>query len=435
VLAGTVTSRNGRPLSGATVFIPSRWWDRKLGLLSQVYNFDPSPFVQEICDVDGHYRIVMDAPFMGILVVEKSGFAQQYDEVDLLSAGEHIRNFVLTTANACVEGSVSDQNGRRLSGANLYAVSATGDSSISSPLVTKSDSMGRYRIDSVPNATVMVAAIAERHLPESRLITFGDEGCARCDFSLKNAVDVRLKIIGPQGEAISYANACGRILSNEKGEVILPLPVGSLPFDCPVSAPGYREKHVTLYPEGGVATIILDRGGPFIKGHVLTESGVAVENAKVSVEASGTVYTDKDGGYEIPLRHGGHTIIVAYKAGYVESRQSLNIEGAGLTDNIIVMLTAKGGIYGRVVGFDGSPVQRFRIELIRAGNLSYIYDREFENPNGMFYVNDVPAGEYSCRIVPNGQAPTNRYISFLIPKIQIKDNHIYGEMDIALEGR
>ena len=292
--------------------------------------------------------------------------------------------------------------------------------------------MGRYRIHGLPKGNGIVFAGAENYLHEMQAITFGDGRCARADFVLKDAVDVRLEIKNREGEAISYADVCRKGMSNEKGEVRLPLPIGTLPFDCAVSAPGYREKHITVDPENGVSKIIFDRGGPAIAGRVVTESGLAVENAKVSVEQSETVYTDKGGRYRIPLMRGGETIITAYKAGYVENRQSHNIEGEGLTDNVIVMSSATGGIYGRVVGSDGSPVSRLRIELITNGN---IYDREFENPDGMFCINDVPAGSYFFRVVPAVDDVADRMFSFMIPSIEIKKDFTYGEMYIELQAR
>lgn len=438
VIAGTVTSEKGSPLSGATVFIPSRWWDRRLGLISIALNPpDPIPLVKQICDVDGRYRIVLSAPFKGVLVAEKTGFAQQFQEIEMPFAGVLTKNYQLRPANACVEGSVSDQNGNPLSGAEIYVVMSMwiADAHITTPLVTKSDSMGRYRINSVPKGNGAVFASAEKHLPDSNHdITLGDEGCARCDFILKDAVDLRLKIKNREGEPIRYADACGRILSNDKGEVRLPLPTGTLPFDCAVSAPGYREKHVVVDPGNGVATIILDEGGPGIEGRVVTESGLPVENAKVSVEQLEAVYTDAGGRYRIPLWNRGDTVITAYKAGYVENRQRLNVEGDGPTDNVIVMSSATGGIYGRVVAPDGSPVLRFGIELI-GGNFPYMYDREFENANGMFYINDVPAGSYHFRVVPGVQDARDRFYSFIISSIEIKKDYTYGEMYIELQPR
>ncbi len=315
IITGTVTSQKGSPLPGAAVYIPSRWWDWRMPLTSMTYSPAPSPFAKQICDVDGRYRIVLGSPFKGVLVVEKTGFAQQFEEIEMPSSGVLTKNYQLRPATACVEGSVSDQNGKPLSGADLYAMSPTGDKSILSPLVAKSDIMGRYRISSVPNGTGIVGAGAERHLRDMRDVTFGDRGCARCDFVLKDALDVRLEITDRQGEAIAYASACGKGNSNNKGEVRLALPIGTLPFDCAVSAPGYRENHIMVDPENSVSTIILDKGGPAIEGRVITESGLPVENAKVSVEESGTVYTDKGGGYQIPLRHGGYTVITAYKEG------------------------------------------------------------------------------------------------------------------------
>ncbi len=434
VIAGTVTSEKGSPLPGATVFIPSRWWDRRLGLLSQVFSFDPIPLIKEVCDVDGRYRIVLGAPFKGVLVAEKSGFAHKFEEIEMPFAGELIKNYYLRSATGCAEGSVSDQHGNLLSGAQIFAQLASVDTSIEPPFMAKSDGMGRYRIDSVPNGHGMVAAIADEHMPNDKMITFGDVGCARCDLVLKDAADLRLKIKNREGEAISYASACGKILSNEKGEVRLPLPIGTLPFDCVVSAPGYEEKHVVVNPGNGVATIILDEGGPAIEGLVVTESGLPVENAKVSVERLEAVYTDAGGRYRIPLGDGGKKLITAYKAGYVESRQYLNIKGEGLTDNTIVLSSATGGIYGRVAAADGSPISRFSIEL-RGGKPAYVYDREFENPNGMFYINDVPAGKYTFSVSPAGQAARDKFFSSLDSDIEIKENYTYGEMYIELQAR
>ncbi len=437
VIAGTVTSEQGSPLAGATVFVPSRWWDRRLGLLSQVYSLDAVPLVKKVCDVDGHYRIVLAAPFKGVLVAEKSGFAQKFEEIEMPFAGVLTKNYQLSVAAACVEGSVSDLNGRPLSGVAIYAATAMDDSSIEPPLVGKSDNIGRYRIDGLPKGSGLVFAIAERHLPDvcgSGGLTFMDGKCARCDFVLKDAVDLRLKIKNREGEAISYANACGKINANEKGEVRLPLPIGTLPFDCVVSALGYEEKHVVVDPGNGVATIILDEGGPAIEGQVVTESGLPVENVKVSVERLEAVYTDVGGRYRIPLGNGGKKLITAYKAGYVESRQYLNIKGEGLTDNTIVLSSAADGIYGRVVAPDGSPVSRFSIEL-RGGNPAYVYDREFENPNGIFYINDVPAGRYIFSVSPVGQAARDKFYSSLDSNIEIKENYAYGEMYIELQAR
>ncbi len=96
------------------------------------------------------------------------------------------------------------------------------------------------------------------------------------------------------------------------------------------------------------------------------------------------------------------------------------------------MSSAAGGIYGRVVAPDGFPVSRFRIELTNAGGL---YDREFDNPDGLFYIKDVPAGKYNFSIRPINQADIDKLFSFLISNIEIKKDYTYGEMYIELQAR
>ncbi len=95
---------------------------------------------------------------------------------------------------------------------------------------------------------------------------------------------------------------------------------------------------------------------------------------------------------------------------------------------IISLKRADGGIFGRAVDEAGSPVKRFSITFTSEHGM--VYRREFDNDQGLFSVEDLPAGIYdmAVRALPiDIRAP---YISAKVQlkRIEIRRGYYYGEI-------
>ncbi|HEX9793535.1 MAG TPA: carboxypeptidase-like regulatory domain-containing protein, partial [Planctomycetota bacterium] len=152
-----------------------------------------------------------------------------------------------------------------------------------------------------------------------------------------------------------------------------------------------------------------------IRGIVLDETREPVGGAQIIAGRtrprsmlSETVFSEADGSFELRgLTEGNYSLHVTAE-GFSPGRQG-NVN-AGQED-LEILLHHKGGVSGRVIDANGSPVTRFSMEVYRVhqGTATYGYlglRRDFDDANGNYVMPDLDPGSYVLMVSADGFSPT-----------------------------
>ena len=447
-LTGKVTFEQGGPLPGAVVSLHSSKgeWPR--------YQW-PAPLISQTCDNDGRYTIRLRSPMHAYVLVRKEGFTQKEAPIDFVVPETIEMDHRLRPAPACAEGYVLDQAGAPIPGSwvsmPMGDVVMTTLHSNFSPIFGTADATGKYVLRGLPEGTGDLWALSERHLPKNVAINLKAGDCQRFDFHLAGGLLLTFCVKNNRGQAIPRprAFAPGHAqdeayfgTGDEAGMVKLAIPPDLGPFDCRVDGEGYKIRITRVDPQDPPSEIFLEdaKVSPeeVFKGRVVDEIGMPVEGAKL--EDGGRVAgTDKDGRFSIIVSSGtlsGSRIKVSKPGyipqvvipGFIEQPGGRLDSGTPGAEVIISLKRGEGGIYGRAVDEAGNPVKRFHIVLKTETGTRY--QRDFDNDDGRFSVEDVPAGIYdiSFRSVPINIREPSLSGTLLLKRIEIRRGYYYGEI-------
>lgn len=458
VLTGKVTSEQGGPLPGAIVSLHSSKGERP------GYKW-PTPLISQTCDNEGRYTIRLRSPMHAYVLVRKEGFTQKETQIDFVVPETIEMDHRLRPAPACAEGYVLDQAGAPILGAEVTLVMgdivmATLHSDFS-PILAATDATGKYVLRGLPEGNGNLLVLSERHVTKNTAINLKAGDCQRFDFHLAEGLLLSFRVTNTRGQVIPrpFAYAIGHVpdeakfgvdiepylgTGDEEGVVRLAVPPALLPFDCTVSAEGYKAYKIRI-TRGDVqappSEIILEDAEAF-KGRVVDEAGMPLEGAKLE-GGGGAAGTDKDGRFSIIVSSGtlsGSRFKVS-KPGYIPQvviPGFIEQPGGRLGSNTpnaevnISLKRGEGGIYGRAVDEAGNPVKRFHIVLTTETGTRY--QRDFDNDDGLFSVEDVPAGIYdiSFRSVPINIREPFLSGTLLLKRIEIRRGYYYGEIQAQL---
>jgi hypothetical protein len=450
ILTGRVTSEDGGALPGAVVSLHSAkgiWPD---------YQW-PKALISQTTDVEGRYTIRLSSRLHAFVLVRRDGFAQREAEVNFVVPETIEMDHRLRPARACAEGYVRDQAGMPISGAIISlvigdVVMATVHSTLS-PIIDKADASGHYRLRGLPEGKNLLQVFSDRHLSDSARIALKAGDCERVDFTLTAGILLSLNVKNAHGEAIPRALAYVSGHSSdeayvgagdETGIVRLAVPPDLVPFDCAITATGYKGYKLrieSIVPQSLTKEIILENAEvstpSVFKGIVVDETGVPVEGAKLEAAAI-SEGTDRNGRFSMVVASGAKSGIRVRvsKAGYVPQevipgfieQPKYRLGGEKSDAEEIITLKRSGGLFGRAVDEAGNPVRRFSLFLKSETGASY--HRDFDNDNGLFSVGDVPPGIYDLAF---SSLPVNLESSFVVTKsnlrsIEIRRGFYYGEI-------
>ena len=454
---GVVTSEQGDPLPGATVSIyTSRPAPPKFEWID--------PVVWVTCDAEGRYTLRLQSTTSNMtLVVQKKGFVTMEELLWMTDPGTVVRNYALPAPVACAEGRVFAGDSKPLAGATVrleIVMSGRMKPYVSLMFVT-TDASGGYKLPGLPAASpsgggfMGINAGARGFFEDaSRNIQFQAGPCEQVDFHLTPAKIVTMKVKDRQGALIPTAS--GTLVSSEAipGRYFLihresadtlecPVPPDAASATCTIYARGYKSVTFPLDLNAPPAEVVLLEAEDAISGTVVSEAGKPVAKALVNVTGTrkgpgdpppveGSVETDANGRFVMPLSYPPVSRIKVTKAGYAE--KDLTFPSQPVPPALeIKMQFQRAGIFGKVLDSEHRPVKWFSIGFreLEANGYSF-FGRNFRSEDGEFFVSDIPAGVYALSIRPDAMTDPPKDRTFDVPFVEIRKGYLFGPLEIHL---
>lgn len=409
-IVGLVALPDGEPLTDAQVALyQSRrsLGDRRYdGLVRQTRS-----------GADGTFRIRLDRPFEGYLVLDEPGYEPMEDPLKITASGEVRRHYRLREAAELVWGHVYDSNtgtpvadipvalsfnaecGRVPDGILLYRR-------------TRTDELGRFFFHRVRRGeNFYVESGSSDYMPDSaRAVLSEEEDERQVDLSVRPSTLVQLRILDEEGRALPTASVAymsvplPAVKADEDGQVQLQVDLKA-PTSCTVRARGYVSREILIEGPSAAEMEVRLKSSPVLRGGVVNENGTPVSRAAVEVWAegrrlSGTGGTDETGHFEAVLsRFPIHRVVARHKD-YLSSEVPLQ-GGDDPREVQIVLQRGSGSIAGRVVSSEGVPVARFWVQATRRSSPDHSEGRqdtgEIVDPQGRFQITGLPPGIYDLQ--------------------------------------
>ncbi len=441
VLSGLITSAGGELLAEAMISVsvfPPRWSPPDFG--------QPPPLYSQASDSDGRYEIRMTVPANIWVSVRKEGYAALDVFLPVRAPKFAIRNFELQSAQAGAEGFVLDKEDKPVAGAlvaaHIPSFVTVADNPVLSPVAHITNEMGQFRLDGLPDGDAFLVASARGHLLEEKLLVLRTGLYEQVTFNLPPISSYSFVVKNSRGEALPYAIASAtgyfRIAGGNSGGMIeFSVSQDLSPFDCMVSADGYKSRTILLDPKNPPSEVLLEEIDR-LQGRILTSSGAAIEGALVTVygkggvqgKFDGAVKTDSKGGFALPLYYPPVQEIKVARAGFFDQRLTYEDAKPAPPEVVIRMQALEAGIFGRVINEKGLPVKRFVLHMrdLAAEPGSQEYQRSFTNESGEFRVTDIAPGVYDLVIqsVPELTAEDVQLVK--VEQVEVRKGYMFGEI-------
>jgi hypothetical protein len=440
LITGKITDETLLPLAEATISAygsPPRWSPPALE--------QPALVDTQTCDQEGRYQIKLKVPANLWVSLRKEGYAQINVFLPVRDPKTTIRDFQLPRAISAVSGLVVDKKEQPIPGvlvvANPPPLTLLADSAVLAPVAQTTDANGRYMIQGLPGGDVSLLAIARGCALQEQLIPVREAQTEQVNFSLATSPCISFPVKNSRAEALPFAMATApgfvKIAGADKRGVIeFCISQEISPFDCTVTAEGYRPVTVPIDPKAPPSAILLE-DKPLLTGRVLTESGAAIEGALASVwgtggpqgKFDGAINTDKTGRFTLPMSYPPAREIRVSAPGFLEQRVTFDGKKPAGAETIIRLKRVEAGLFGRVIDYRGIPVKRFVLHLREeaANSVRPDYQRSYNVENGRFTVTDVAPGTYTL-IIQSVAASTAEDVQVLRQDgVEIRKGFFLGE--------
>jgi len=446
VILGRVVAGDRTPVVGATISLCAElddlWKGKKqIGSAST--------------DKSGTYKLVLDSPPKGALLVSKPGYEELISSSSYFDCCAFRRDFVLTETTATVKGRVEDEAGNPVSGALVYAsLGKTQTSAIYSILPsgmkTKTDSQGRYEVQVAPDGSRWVVAWHEEFKGGEQRVGI-TKGLEYINLKLRkgNFKFMKVRVVDTEGAPIPSARLADNVLRvmemsspDKDGICKLRLNMDKIkkPLQCTVSAPGYFSHWVVVDLNQPQLNVVLERERS-ITGKVLSTAGQPLPGVEVSFRDAGRrikATTGSQGFFSVPGSAPSAKHFQFSKAGYEDLDLTLHLG----FDPEPLMVRLKplpksnqevGTVYGKVLDSWGTPAFAFEISVFPRDSERMISPaRRFLSLEGEFSINDLPAGSY--RLCPQRQsADRSTYLCPVPNVIEIRKGGMVGPIMLKLQ--
>jgi hypothetical protein len=395
---------------------------------------------------NGACQIELNSPLvLGYLAVSKLGFAASQSAIVFEEPGFLKRDFALETASAFVRGRVTDFQGSPIIGAtvgNTMMVQFLEDLTRASRVTAITDSQGGYQIGPLPAGNALLGASAEGYITASTKVLNLELGGVRSnvDFRLQQSevTPIEVRVLNSSGHPVhgaTISTSAGRAApSGSDGVVRLQIKSddASDPFQCRVTAEGYKTRFTAIDPQRANSVVVLENANN-LSGVVTSSDGLPLAGAKIKITGPGSgqesTKTDADGAFALAIAVSPGYATISH-AGYAD--RSVDYDVYAAPQYIRVTLAPSGGIYGRAVDESGRPVWKYQVTIRDLENKAPgQLPRFFSSFDGDFAWTDLPAGKFSLHFRSMGSAESWP-LSGKIDAVEIRPGSIFGPVTVVL---
>ena len=232
-----------------------------------------------------------------------------------------------------------------------------------------------------------------------------------CFFSCEEVVELGVegRVIDPNSQPITGATIAlsgpesQQTVSDTEGNFFIgDITAGT--YQITIKKDGYKTHIFSLTVKETIATttIILSKLG--IQGTVVSQDGVAVVGADVTINDSSqqSAVTNSKGGFLFGNIMAGSYEVTISKDGYKTHNASVTITDTIVNINVVLK---KLGIEGKVFALNGSPLAGAGVEITGAERKSTLTDSA-----GYFVFGNIPVGDYQITISKEQYKPNNKTI-------------------------
>jgi len=470
-LEGKVTNEKGNPLQGAkvsllpqeirnrlgsgTILIPSNGLPvdnihsnlGRIAMNSTAETWEwPVPLAYATSDADGRYQMESQTSIQNWVIVEKEGYATIEDTL-VQGPGTVVRNYRMSSAPACIIGSILDSSSKPVPGAFVYAGPREYGRYVwnGSKLMGNfqfADGSGKFRLSLLPGDDAIVVASLRGSVPKQEAVSLSAGPCTQVDFRLQAAATISFSVKDRHANPIPNPSVDTdlSVWTDEHGMVeIAGQPDGSA-IECTISAQGYKAKTLRISQQAPPESVLLD-DADILEGQVMDEVNRSIGGAIVAAMASPVIIPGRGGPSRIKVRvnRGAHTdqngmfslslsfppkTVTAEKAGYIS--QTMPFEDGHFVVFNLRAARGNAGVFGRVVDEEGNPVQRFHVEILDGSH--DVTSQYIDNEDGRFVLPDLVEGKYSIRV----NSPLIRTRGITVDDLNLRDGYFYGPLAITL---
>ena len=181
--------------------------------------------------------------------------------------------------------------------------------------------------------------------------------------------------------------------------------------------PGPQGTPVTNPPRDNVGPRQVVTGTAAVRGRVVDDTGMAIAGATVAIRIPGPdlesseATTDAEGRYEVRDLPAGTLLVQASRTGYVARNpnmptiRSVRLDAGKVTVAPDLVLVRPGVIVGHVIGPDGEPLVRARVQALRSRRMGGVrrlmpVSSAESDDRGAFRLHSLSPGEYYVLVNP-----------------------------------
>jgi len=378
-------------------------------------------------------------------ISRKTGYMTVWARLHVREPGVVMQDFHMSETSACVQGAVFDDNSNAVTGALVMANGGGGEYGTAAvPVGQTTVAGGSFSLDALPEGLVIVTVSARGFLDQIDKVNLSVGPCKHVDVRLQRADTINLLVKDHRGQPIVDAAFVGGVeifRGNKQGRVELKVPEGTPPFECDIKARGFKAKTIMIDPMNAPKDVVLDDADT-VMGIVMSESGNPIQHARVqpimfpkNLPGTGGMIvdpqpqeateSDAEGRFAFAVNAPPLAEIRVTARGFSENHIEFSDADRVPSYLEIRMSPANAGIFGRVVDATGTPVKHLSVRMQdTAKKREGIYTRQFDTSDGLFSVDDIPAGTYDVTFrIPIGSVPQLR-----LEHVEIKEGYLYGEV-------
>ena len=284
LLKGAVSTTQDEPIRGATVTLYT-------SINAETRELS-APLVIDVTGKNGDFEIQLESELTAWLRIDSPGFASVDEWIVLDTPGIQERFYRLRRVSAAIVGVVRDRTDQPISGVFVGTTFPKIYTSVRthfvSPQTTRSDTSGRFRLDSLPAGDISLSFLKRGYLPTWESVQVAEEEVHHLEISLQEGRAFPIRVQNLRGQSLTSASikldSGMGFPADEQGvvQVLFPPEAAVQEVSLEIRAEGYLSQSISFDPTRPQKTVTLEEG-PLLEGRIISESGRPVADAKIAI--------------------------------------------------------------------------------------------------------------------------------------------------------